>query len=149
VQCVCDIFGPTDFNTVIKQAEEDKNVKNIFKWNKGDPYSKLIGGGLGEDLEKGKAVSPTNYVTADDPPFLILHGDHDALVPYAQSLELADKLQEAGVEATLQKLPGAGHGGPQFTQPPIVKLTVAFFDKYLKRIDARIEAVPEEELETK
>jgi acetyl esterase/lipase len=149
VQCVCDIFGPTDFNTVIKQAEEDKNVKNIFKWNMGDPYSKLIGGGLGEDLEKGKAVSPTQYVSKDAPPFLIFHGDKDALVPYAQSVELTDKLKEAGVDVTLQKIPGAGHGGPQFASPPIIKLAVDFFDKHLKGVDAKIEAVPEEELQAK
>ena len=144
VQAVCDIFGPADFWTVVKQANEDKNVKNIFKWNDGDPYSKLIGAKLGEDKEKCDAVSPVHYVSKDSPPFLILHGDRDTLVPYAQSVELADLLTKAGVKVTLQRLPGAGHGGPAFELPAVARLTAAFFDKHLKGVDAKIEALPDE-----
>lgn len=146
VQAVCDIFGPTNFWTVIAQAEADPNVKNIFKWNNGDPYSKLIGAKLGEDKEKCLAVSPVHYVAKDSPPFLILHGDHDALVPYAQSVELKEALTKAGVEVTLQKLPGAGHGGPSFALPAIARLTNTFFDKHLQGIDAKIEPVPDSEV---
>lgn len=146
VQCVCDIFGPTNFWTVVKQAEEDKNVKNIFKFNEGDPYSNLIGGKLGVDREKCDVVSPVHYVSKDNPPFLILHGDHDTLVPYAQSVELAELLSKSGMDVTLQRLPGAGHGGPSFALPGIIKLTMTFFDKHLKGVDARIEALPESEV---
>ncbi len=146
VQAVCDVFGPANFWTVIRQAEEDKNVKNIFKWNQGDPYSKLIDAKLGEDKAACDAVSPVHYVSKDAPPFLILHGDRDTLVPYAQSVELHELLVKAGVEATLQRLPGAGHGGPAFGLPAITKLTNAFFDKHLRGIEAKIEAVPENEL---
>ncbi|QDU25756.1 Carboxylesterase NlhH [Anatilimnocola aggregata] len=149
VQAVCDIFGPTNFWTVVTQAEEDKNVKNIFKWNSGDPYSRLIAAKLGEDKAKCDAVSPVHYVSKDNPPFLILHGDHDTLVPYAQSVELKELLDKSGVEATLQKLPGAGHGGASFALPALAKLTVSFFDKHLKGIDAKIEALPESEVTVK
>lgn len=149
VQAVCDIYGPTDFWTVVSQAEEDKLVQNIFKWNNGDPYSRLIGAKLGEDQEKCNAVSPVQYVSKDNPPFLILHGDHDTLVPYAQSEELKDRLTKAGVEVTLQRLPGAGHGGPAFGLPAIAKLTTAFFDKHLKGVDAKIEALPDSDVTIK
>jgi acetyl esterase/lipase len=149
VQAVCDIYGPSDFWTVAKQADEDKNVKNVFKWNEGDPYSKLIGAKLGVDKEKCDAVSPAHYVSKDNPPFLILHGDRDTLVPYAQSVELNDLLTKAGVKVTLQRLPGAGHGGPAFGLPAVAKLTTAFFDKYLKGVDAKIAALPDEEVTVK
>lgn len=144
VQAVCDIFGPANFWTVIKQAEADKDTVNIFKWNQGDPYSKLIGGGLGEDRAKCDAVSPVHYVSKESPPFLILHGDRDTLVPYAQGEELAELLKKAGVEVTLQRLPGAGHGGPQFSLPAVNELTKKFFDKHLKGVEAKIEALPPE-----
>lgn len=143
VQAVCDIFGPTDFCTVMEQAEQDKNVKNIFQWNKGDPYSRLIHARLGEDKDKCEAVSPVHYVSKDSPPFLILHGDRDTLVPYAQSVELSDLLAKAGVEVTLQKLPGAGHGGAAFGLPAVAQLAISFFDKHLKGVDAKIEPLPE------
>ena len=149
VQAVCDIFGPADFWTVVTQADQDKNVKNIFKWNNGDPYSKLISAKLGEDKERCDAVSPVHYVSKDNPPFLILHGDRDGLVPYAQSVELNDLLAKAGVEVTLQRLPGSGHGGPAFGLPAVAQLTSSFFDKHLKGVDAKIESLPESEVTIK
>lgn len=149
VQAVCDIFGPTNFWTVVKQANEDPNVKNIFKWNEGDPYSRLIDARLGEDREKCDAVSPVHYVSSDDPPFLILHGDRDVLVPFAQSVELAEKLSAAGVDVTLQRLPGAGHGGPAFALPGIIQLATSFFDKHLQGADVKIQPLPESEVTIK
>jgi acetyl esterase/lipase len=149
VQAVVDVFGPADFWTVVQQAEEDKNVRNVFKWNNGDPYSKLIGAKLGQDKEKCDAVSPVHYVSKDNPPFLILHGDRDKLVPLAQSVELADLLAKAGIKVTLQRLPGAGHGGRAFEQPAVRGLTDAFFDKYLKGVDAKVEALPDDQVTIK
>jgi acetyl esterase/lipase len=147
VQAVCDFFGPADFSTVMQQAADDRNVRNIFKFNTpGDPYSRLVGVSLGSDQGKTDAVSPVHYVSADNPPFLILHGTHDALVPLAQSEELAAALQEKGVAVYLQKLPGAGHGGPIFNKPAAKALIQAFFDKYLKGVDIKVELVPEAEL---
>ncbi len=147
VQCVCNIFGPADFTTVMQQAEDDKNVRNIFKFNTpGDPYSQLIGTSLVDHKETTDAVSPIHYVSKDNPPMLILHGTHDALVPYAQSVELQAALKAKGVEVWLQTLPGSGHGGPAFGKPPVIALTQNFFDKYLKGTDVKIELVPEADI---
>lgn len=146
VQAVCDIYGPGNFRTVVQQAAEDPNVKNIFEFNSpSDPYSSLIGTRL-DDQPKAEAVSPVQYVSEDNPPFLILHGDHDALVPFAQSEELAARLGEKGVEVGLQKIPGAGHGGPAFVQPAISGLVQRFFDKHLKGADVEVELLPESEV---
>lgn len=131
VQVVCDWFGPADFTTVMSQAAADK-TRNVFKFNSpSDPYANLIGGKLGEDQAKCEAVSPVHYVSKDNPPFLILHGTTDALVPFAQSVELADALKKAGVEVVLQPLPGSGHGGPAFALPALRELVDEFTDKYL------------------
>jgi acetyl esterase/lipase len=146
VQAVCDIFGPADFTTVVQQAAEDKNVKNIFTFNTpSDPYSGLIGTKL-DDKPKAAAVSPVHYVSADNPPFLILHGTHDTLVPYAQSVQLEAALKAKGVAVWLQTLPGSGHGGPAFGKPAVIQLMQNFFDKHLKGADVKIELVPEAEL---
>ena len=143
VQAVCDIFGPADFTTVMKHAEEDKNVKNIFAFNTpSDPYSSLIGTRL-DNRPKAEAVSPVHYVSKDNPPFLILHGTHDTLVPYQQSVQLAAALKEQGVPVWLQTLPGSGHGGPAFSNHKVLQLTQNFFDKHLKGADVTVELVPE------
>ncbi|MFN5285211.1 MAG: alpha/beta hydrolase fold domain-containing protein [Planctomyces sp.] len=147
VQCVCDIFGPANFATVMQQAADDKNVRNIFKFNSdSDPYALLIGGNLETDREKVAAVSPVHYITADDPPTLILHGTHDALVPYAQSVELAESLRAKGVPVWLQTLPGSGHGGAAFSKPSVMTLMGNFFDRHLRGLDVEIRLVPESEL---
>jgi acetyl esterase/lipase len=146
VQAVCDIFGPADFTTVVGQAAADPNVKNVFTFNSPkDPYSQLIGVPL-ETTEKSRAVSPVTYLSEDDPPFLILHGTHDALVPYAQSVQFAEALREKGVPVWLQTLPGAGHGGPAFTKAPVLKLMKDFFAKFLRGADLEIILVPEAEV---
>ncbi len=147
VQAVCDYYGPANFATVVQQAADDKNVKNVFKFNTpSDPYSSLIGVSLDADEKKTSAVSPVHYVSKDNPPILILHGTHDALVPYAQSEELAAALKAKGAEVWLQKLPGAGHGGPAFGKPAVGALIQNFFDKHLKGGDTKIELVPEADL---
>jgi acetyl esterase/lipase len=147
VQAVCNYYGPADFGSVMQQAADDPNIRNIFKFNTAtDPYSSLIGSSLDSDPAKTSAVSPVHYVSADNPPFLILHGTYDALVPYAQSVELADALKAKGVEVWLQKLPGSGHGGPAFSKPAVGMLIQNFFDKHLKGTEVTLALVPEEEL---
>lgn len=146
VQAVCDYFGPTDFTTVVQQAADDSKVRNVFQFNTpGDPYSGLTGSDL-SDTAKSEAVSPIHYVDKDCPPFLILHGTHDALVPYAQSVELAEALKAKGVEVWLQTLPGSGHGGPAFNRPALAALILNFFEKHLKGADVKIALVPEAEV---
>lgn len=145
VQAVCDLYGPTDFNTVAQQAEEDKGVKNIWKFNTPeDPYSNLVGVNVnGGDKAKVDAVSPVHFVSKGNPPVLIVHGTKDTLVPYAQSVEFEAASKKAGVSVLLQRLPNSGHGGPMFNNPAINKLIQAFFDKHLKGMDAPVELVPE------
>ena len=145
VQAVCDIYGPTDFSTVMQQAADDRNVRNIFTFNSSsDPYSLLIGASLEDNDDKTAAVSPVHYVNKDSPPTLILHGTHDTMVPFAQSEEFAAALKEKGVAVWLQALPGSGHGGPAFGKPEIAALTMAFFDRHLKGADVKIDLVPPE-----
>ncbi|HLX65048.1 MAG TPA: alpha/beta hydrolase [Planctomycetota bacterium] len=147
VQAVCDWFGPADFTTVMSQAAEDKNAKNIFKFNSpSDPYSLLIGVPLNSDKAKTEAVSPVHFVSKDNPPFLIVHGTHDTLVPFAQSEELLAALKKEGVEALLQPMPNSGHGGGAFSKPAVSRLIKNFFDKNLKGKDAKIEQLPDAEV---
>lgn len=143
VQAVCDIFGPSDFTSVMKQAEVVEAVKFLIEFNTPrDPYSQLIGTALG-DNEASRAVSPITYIDEENPPFLILHGTHDPVVPFAQSEELAAKLRKAAVPVWLQSIPGGSHGGPGFAKPEVKRLIQDFFDKFLqgKKVDLRL--VPE------
>ena len=74
-----------------------------------------VGDQLNAD-EIAKRVSPINYVTSDVPPIITIHGDKDALVPYAQSVKLHQALDAAKVPNQLYTVPGANHGGFTFEQ---------------------------------
>src|SRR5271157_5912097 len=71
------------------------------------------------------------FVTADDPPTLIIHGDADTLVPLQQSALVAEKLKKAGVETTLVVKKGAGHGWPGLDKDLI--RFADWFDEHLKK----------------
>ena len=147
VQAVCDIYGPANFGTVVRQAADDKNVRCVYSFSDHtNPYSQLIGTSLVGDKSRTDAVSPVHYVSKGCPPMLILHGTHDAKVPFAQSEEFAAALRSGGVPVWLQSFPGAGHGGPAFAHPKIVALKQAFFDRHLKGADVAVELVPPEEV---
>ena len=55
------------------------------------------------------AASPVTYITSDDPPFLIIHGDEDGTVPVEQAKILNDRLTKVGIPSTLVIVKGAGH----------------------------------------
>jgi len=124
VQAVCDFFGPTDFTKM-------SSFPSTMKHDAPDsPEAKLIGGPVQENKDKVQRANPITYVTKDDPPFLIVHGDKDPLVPHNQSEILLDALKKAGVEATLYTIAGGGHGG--FKDPQVDVLVTQFFQKHLR-----------------
>jgi dipeptidyl aminopeptidase/acylaminoacyl peptidase len=64
----------------------------------------------GVDATTRVAVSPVAHVRAGAPPFLLVHGTADAVVPFAQSETLAEALLAVGADVRLKPVPGAGHG---------------------------------------
>jgi acetyl esterase/lipase len=54
-------------------------------------------------------ASPITHVTPDDPPFLLIHGERDELVPYDQSQLMYDRLVQSNVPAELMIVQRAGH----------------------------------------
>ena len=98
VQAVCDSAGPADL-----LAMTNLGPKRTFA------IEGLLGGPLEKDKAKAIAASPIHYVSKDDPPFLIVHGEGDRAVPVEQSQRLYEELRKAGVNATLKILPHVGH----------------------------------------
>jgi dipeptidyl aminopeptidase/acylaminoacyl peptidase len=74
------------------------------------PESTLIGGPIQNNKELSALADPITYIDATDPPFLILHGDADELVPPCQSILLHDALKARGVPSKLIIVPKGGHG---------------------------------------
>jgi acetyl esterase/lipase len=127
VQAVCEISGPTDLPRMYQDVSHESSEMG--------PKAKaaldaLIGGPVDQNTARALAASPMNYISKDDPPFLIIHGDEDSTVPVSQSRLFAAALKAAGVDVTLDVVEGRGHGtgGPRFK--PMIK---EFFDKHLSK----------------
>jgi dipeptidyl aminopeptidase/acylaminoacyl peptidase len=84
------------------------------------------------------------YIDEDDPPFLIMHGAKDPLVPLGQSVILAKALTDAGVEEVVMRtIAGAGHGDPKFHNEESREIITQFLTRKLKVPTAEVpEATP-------
>jgi dipeptidyl aminopeptidase/acylaminoacyl peptidase len=56
-----------------------------------------------------KLASPIAFVGKDSPPFLIVHGSADTMVPPEQAKAFYDALKAAGADATLFMIEGGQH----------------------------------------
>lgn len=65
-----------------------------------------------EIRELAEAASPARQVNRKPPPFLLIHGDADPVVPLSQSEKLRAALRAAGGEVRLLVKPGGGHPWP-------------------------------------
>lgn len=126
VQAVVDWFGPTALRRMsMYPSRMDHDSPTA-------PEARLIGGPVQQNAELAEKANPISYVTKDDPPFLIQHGDADPLVPMEQSELLRDALMKAGVPVVFDAFHGAGHGGPAFQAPENLKKITAFFEQHLR-----------------
>lgn len=128
VQAVCDWYGPIQLLKMNEQAGEHSALDHdAFD----SPESLLIGGLIQENKDKTRKADPFQYVTSDDPPFLIMHGDNDRLVPVGQSKTFHSRLQEMKVPSELVIVKGAGHGFPreESNMQPIEFFTSQFLKK--------------------
>ena len=121
VQAVIDWFGPADFMFYRPILDRPDNT-----------IRQLIGETNGDEDARLKAASPVTYASADDPPFLIMHGDEDPTVNIRHSQRLLEVLKEKGVDAELVTLAGAKHGGAEFISDASRAKIEGFFAKYLK-----------------
>lgn len=132
VQAVVDWFGPTDLTVIGAQSGPRSMIQHD---DPKSPESLLLGGPVREKMELAKTANPLTYIDKTDPPFLIMHGDDDRLVPLAQSTMLAKALIDAGVEVTMKTIPGAGHEDPKFRSPENQLLMESFLRCALKLQD--------------
>lgn len=121
VDAVVDWYGPSTFQAM------DACGSSFSHDAPDSPESTLIGGPIQENDALSALADPITYVDPTDPPFLILHGDADPLVPHCQSELLYEALQANGVESTLVIVPGGGHGDGMWVDPYVGQM-VRFFE---------------------
>ncbi len=135
VQAVCDFFGPTDFLQMDTHRLPDGQIHDAPD----SPESRLVGGPIQEHPDKVRWANPITHVTKDAPPFLIVHGTLDRLVPFHQSQLLAVALEAASTPVKFHPVEGGGHGMffgagggcGLYADPDVAPLVQAFFAAHL------------------
>lgn len=139
VQAVACFFPPTDFLNYGQTGENAlgrgvlKNYRAPFDFHEFDKVTNAFVPITDEErvLTIGRAISPVNHVSNDDPPTLIIHGDADLLVPIQQAEIIITKLKEVGVPTELVVKKGAAHGWAEIGKDTV---TLAdWFDKHLAK----------------
>jgi acetyl esterase/lipase len=106
VDVVVDWYGPADFTTMPRMTPPPHIAAKLEAAMHTPPEDTLVAGL--DDAARADA-SPIVHVTPEAPPFLLVHGTTDWLVPYAQSEQLHAALTAAGVESRLVPVEGAEH----------------------------------------
>jgi len=125
VQAVCDFFGPIDLLRLYETADEMQTPQ-------ADEVAKLLGGDPRVLREQATAANPVTYLEGDAPPFLLVHGTNDTVVPPEQSRLLYDTLVKRRIPVHLHLIHEAGHTGPAFVAPEINAMVDDFFTDALR-----------------
>lgn len=116
--------GPTDWGLLGKIKHEHPAYRQLLGYEPGTPADEMSA-----DLKRD--VSPLAFVSSDDPPFLIVHGDADDLVPFEHARELEAALEAAHVSTELYTVKGGDHGVSGAGEPGAAKRADAFMREHL------------------
>jgi acetyl esterase/lipase len=109
VRAVVSYYGPTDFRT----------MSTDFGPRAQAAITKLLGMPFRDNPIEFARASPITYISADDPPILMFHGDGDTLVPFSQSERMRDAYLTAGLKVELVKVGNANHDFEPVSNKPL------------------------------
>lgn len=125
VCAVVDFYGPTDTS----QINNAPRNPEFMKPRDDAPENILFRGRVDLHPELAQPGNPIQYVSEEKelPPFLIVHGDCDSVVPFNQSVLMVQKLQQCGKMVEFYKVCGAEHGTCMWTDE-----VLEIVDRFLK-----------------
>ena len=128
LKAIVDFYGPIDVSKMNLEPsiQDHRNAES--------PEGMLIGGlNVLENPDKVKPTVPITYLnnTKEIPPFLIIHGNKDRLVPFGKSVLFYNALKQNDKSVVMYKLDGADHGGSPFWTEDVLKIVDDFFRKHL------------------
>ncbi|QQM23624.1 alpha/beta hydrolase [Rhodococcus sp. P-2] len=104
VQAVVDGYGPADLPALVNLSSPISEAEQV------SPEASLLGGPIRDNLAAARDASPALVTKGGTPPFLVMHGIEDTMVPHHQSVSLYDSLAAYGNDVILYLVDGFGHG---------------------------------------
>ena len=120
VQTAIIWYGPSDIVNFGANASPD--------WI--SPIEAMVGVRNRQD-PRFAAASPLCHVRKNAPPFLLLHGTADALVPFSESEKLYDALLAEGNNVDFVAIEGADHADNHFFQPAVRQVIRDYLRQHL------------------
>jgi len=90
----------------------------------------LFGGHPSTRKELAESANPVNHIDKETPPFVIVHGETDDMVPFQEAELLHAALEDKGIPSRLVRQVGIGHDN--WKNPEMVGELIQFFDGLLK-----------------
>ena len=126
VDAVAGYCGLYDFDRVIEDGS------GMVPEKEGSIFWMFFGGSPSAHQRESFLAGPVNHVKAPAPPFFLVHGTADPIVPHPQGTRFDAALREAGIESTLMLIGGGGHGtGWEARQAELDKKLGDFFARHL------------------
>lgn len=102
VSAVVAMYSPSD---LVGLAQTSTLVPEQIRQSvRGTPFADFV-------LTRLRTLSPIEHVNGNRlPPFLLIHGTADTVVPYEQSLRMCERLRSAGGSCELYTVKGGTHG---------------------------------------
>ena len=130
VKAVAVFFPPTDFLMYGNQPIDPQGNERLSLLVRRLAFPEGITNPTTDEAQRLiTQISPARLVSSKAPPFLLIHGDADPLVPLQQSETMVAALKKAGVSAELIVKPGGGHPWP--TMHEEMAILADWFDKQL------------------
>lgn len=104
VHAVVDGYGPSDLPALVDLSSPSSESE------KRSPEASLLGGPIRDNLAAAYDASPARVAKGSTPPFLVMHGSEDTMVPFHQSVTLYESLASYGNDVILYLVDGFGHG---------------------------------------
>lgn len=121
VSAVVGLATPTDFETYRSVRPPNNRVMEF------------LGAAYDQDPDLWRTASPIHHVDASSPPVLLIHSESDNLVPFEESVRLAQAYAAVGAPAELIQIPNAPHPFWSFTTwyGDTIDRAADFFERYL------------------
>lgn len=130
VQAVAVFFPPTDFLNYGGRAADPIGDGQLGQLVRRLAFPDGVTNKSQEQIKQQlMQISPAHLVTSKAPPFLLIHGDADIVVPLQQSEVMVTALKAQSVPAELVVKKGGGHAWPTLHEE--VQLLADWFDKRL------------------
>jgi len=116
--------GPTDWGLLGKVAHQHPAYRQLLGYEPG-----TAAGEMSKKLKDD--VSPLSFVSKDDPPVLIVHGDADVIVPFEHATVLQTALRKASVPVELFRVKNGRHNVAGAGVPATADRATAFMRQHL------------------